>query len=207
LIALRGLDLEAGPDSPVDRERIRALFTTPVTQVTRVSRPWRRNGRRFIQVRLSTDDIRRLNEAPPFAWSAYSLEETDGQRIYQQSIGPSALRPGTLPSVGWSGGELVGFRLHLPSRILDHNARDLEADEPLDVERGNILRWEQLLTDRLDGAPITVEVRMDSDSILHTTLWLFGGAFVAAMLLLALLIWLTVRRGAREPDAAGPAAP
>jgi hypothetical protein len=206
LVALRGLDVDTGPDQPVDRERIRALFTTPVSRVTRVSRPWRRNGRRYVQVRISTDDIRRLSEAPPFSWSKYEIDERDGQRTYRQTIGPSALRPGTLTNVGWTGGELVAFRLHLPSRILDHNARDLETDQPLDVQRGNILRWEQLLTDRLDGRPVAIEVRMDSDSILHTTLWLFGGAFLAAMLVLAGLIWLTVRRGGREPDPAGPAA-
>ena len=30
----------------------------------------------------------------------------------------SAMRPGTLQNVGWSGGELVAFRLHLPSKIV-----------------------------------------------------------------------------------------
>jgi hypothetical protein len=40
---------------------------------------------------------------------------------------------------------------------------------------------------------------MDSQSILHRTLWLFAGAFVAAVTVLALLIWFTVRKGAGEP--------
>ena len=39
---------------------------------------------------------------------------------------------------------------------------------------------------------------MDSQSILHRTLWLFGGAFMAAIAVLALLIWFTVRKGAGE---------
>jgi hypothetical protein len=42
---------------------------------------------------------------------------------------------------------------------------------------------------------------MDSQSILHRTLWLFGGAFLAAVTVLALLIWFTFRKGA------GPATP
>jgi hypothetical protein len=104
--------------------------------------------------------------------------------------------------VGWTGGELVAFRLHLPSRILDHNARDLEKDLPIDVQRGNILSWEQHLTDRLDGKPILIQVRMDGESILYRTLWLFFSAFAAAVLLLGVIVWLTVRKGVRQRPAA-----
>ena len=97
---------------------------------------------------------------------------------------PSALKPGTLKNVGWDGSEIVAFRLHLPSRILEHNARDLETNEPTGIHRGNILAWEQHLADRLDGRPVTIEVRMDSQSILYRTLLLFAGAFAAAVLTL-----------------------
>ena len=38
---------------------------------------------------------------------------------------------------------------------------------------------------------------MDSTSILYTTLWLFGGAFVGAVVVLMLIVWWTVRRGRR----------
>jgi len=41
--------------------------------VTRVSRPWRRDGRRFIQVRVKVDDVRKLDAAAPFSWSHYSF--------------------------------------------------------------------------------------------------------------------------------------
>ena len=94
--------------------------------------------------------------------------------------------------------EVVGFRLHLPSRIVWHNSRDLETNEPRGVARGNILAWEQHLADRLDGAPLDIKVEMDSQSILHRTLWLFGGAFTAAVAVLAFLIWFTMRKGAGE---------
>jgi len=56
---------------------------------------------------------------------------------------------------------------------------------------------------QLDGTPIDIKVEMDSQSILHRTLWLFGGAFLAAIGVLALLIWLAIRKGA---DPAPPAA-
>jgi hypothetical protein len=152
-------------------------------------------------VRLRVPDIRKLSEAAPFSWSSYELSEKDGLAVYRQNIAGSAMRPGTLQNVGWSGGELVAFRLHLPSRIVWHNARDLETNETSDIARGNILSWEQHLTDRLDGRPIAIEVRMDRQSILHRTLWLFAGAFAAAVLLIGGLIWLTIRKGAKEGDA------
>jgi hypothetical protein len=84
---------------------------------------------------------------------------------------------------------LVAFRVHLPSRITFHNA-------PL-FERGNILAWEQPLRDRLAGAPLPMEARMETQSILYRTLWLFAGTFAAAMAMLAGVIWLVSRKGRR----------
>ncbi len=90
--------------------------------------------------------------------------------------------------VGWTGNELIAFRVHLPSRINFHNS-------PLGVERGNILVWEQTLRERLSGAPLRMEARIETESILYRTLWLFGGTFVAAMLALAAIIWWVSRKG------------
>ena len=198
LVALRGLDLPVDPAERLDRDAIRAAYTSPVTSVTRVSRPWRRSGRRYVQVRVQVGDIRRLPEAPPFAWSQYELAQREGLYVFKQTLGPSALRPGTLTNVGWTGDELVAVRLHLPSRIQWHNARDLETNATSEVQRGNILAWEQQLADRLDGRRIEIEVRMDTESILYRTLWLFAGAFLAAVLLLGGLIWLAMRKGAKQ---------
>jgi len=198
LVSLRGLPLDVDPAAQVDRNKIRALYESPVTHVTRVSRPWRRDGRRFVQVRVEVSDVRKLETAAPFSWSHYTLGEEQDRRVFRQSVGASALRPGTLQNYGWKGKELVAMRLHLPSRIVEHNAKDIETNEGSSVQRGNIVAWEQLLTDRLDGRPISIEVRMDRQSILYTTLWLFAGAFTAAVLLLCGIIWLTIRKGARE---------
>jgi hypothetical protein len=104
-----------------------------------------------------------------------------------------------LQNYGWDGSELVAFRLHLPSKILFHNARDVETNEPTTYARGNILAWEQRLTDRLEGRPLEARVEMESESILHRTLWLFAGAFGAAVLLLVLAIAWTIRKG-RDTD-------
>lgn len=195
LVALRGLDLDQS-DSRVDRDKIRAAYESHVSDVTRVSRPWRRKGRSYVQIRVRTEDVRRLSEAAPFAWSQYELVANGGEHTYRQTVGRSALKPGTLTNVGWDGSELVAFRLHLPSRIIEHNSRDVETDETTSVQRGNIVAWEQHLADRLEGTPVTIVARISSHSILYRTLWLFAGAFGAAVLVLCAFIWLAVRRGA-----------
>jgi hypothetical protein len=199
LSALRGLAVPTDPEERFRPDEIRALFDTPVTDVTRVSRPWTRDGRRFVQVRMEVSDVRRLSEAPPFAWSTYDLQVKDGRRIFTQTVGPSALKPGSLQNYGWDGSEIVAFRLHLPSKILHHTARDLDTNEPSQASRGNILAWEQHLADRLDGRPVQVLVEMETGSILYTTLWLFAGAFTTAVVVLGLLIWWAMRKG-RDKD-------
>ena len=194
LNALRGLDVDPLAQS-VDRDRIRALYESRVTRVTSVPQPWRRRGRQFVQINIEFDDVRRLSEAAPLSWSRYELAARDGRHLFRQTVSGSALKPGTLKNVGWDGTEVVAFRLHLPSRILEHNARDLEDNEPTGIARGNILAWEQHLADRLDGRPVAVQVTIDSESILYRTLFLFLGAFTAAVLTLVGLIWWTMRKG------------
>ena len=44
LVALRGADLGTDPAARLDRDQVRALYDTAVTEVTRVSRPWRRQA-------------------------------------------------------------------------------------------------------------------------------------------------------------------
>ena len=201
LVALRGVSLPVDRSARLPDDEIRALFTSPVTQVLRVSRPWTRKGRRFIQVRVRVSDINRLNEARPFSWSTYSLKQENGQHVFSQVVGASALKPGTLQNYGWDGSEIVAFRVHLPSKIIFHNSRDLTTNNTTSTERGNILGWEQHLADRLDGRPVEIVVRMESQSILHRTLFLFAGAFSAAVLVLILLVWWTMRKGKDTPTA------
>jgi len=191
LNALRGTTLDANPATRVDTDAVRAYYTTADTQVVRVS-PFRRNNRRFVSVRMAVDDIRRLGATAPFAWSTYQFGQSDDQFIYLQKVGAAG---GTIAgNQGWNGRELVAFRLHLPSKIRYHNTHGVES-------RGNILAWEQPLADRLRGAPLTIEARMDTRSILYTTLWLFGMTFVAVAAAFAAVIWWVMHRGA------APAAP
>jgi hypothetical protein len=188
LVNLRGMDLDVRPTANVDRAKIRRLFTTSATRVTRVSR-WRRFGRQFVQVRMSVDDITKLGSAAPFSWATYRIERRDGPAVYRQHLGASAGVP--VGEVGWKGGELVAVRLHLPSRITYHNAG---ADN---LKRGNILVWEQPLADRQAGKPLDIEARMEQTSILYSTLMLFAASGLLALLVLAAIICWVVRKGRR----------
>ena len=199
LVALRGAELNVDPRSRPERERVRAFFTAPGTRITTPTFS-RRDGRRFVHVRIDVDNVRQLARVAAFAWSTYRFERQGDILVYKQTLGKSAKKD--VGSVGWSGDEMVSFKMHLPSEIPFNNS-------PKPVQRGNILRWEQYLADRLDGAPINIEVRMESQSILFRTLWLFAGAFLAAVTLLVLLIWLTIRKGAKQEamSKAGSASP
>lgn len=187
LAALHGLDVPIDPAAPIDRDRIRALYESPVARVTRVSRPWRRDGRRFIQVRLEVADITRLSESAPFAWARYGFTRADQSVRFVQELGAST---GTsVGEVGWHGEELVAVRLHVPSRVTFHNAPSRL------VERGNILSWEQSLKARLAGEPLRVEARFGVQRILVLTVALFLAAMAAAAVTVGGLIWWVVRKG------------
>ena len=151
LVALRGLRLDPSPRARFDRQAVRAAYEAPGVRVARISRPWWRDGRRFVQVRLEVADIRRLGADPAFAPAAFRFDRSGDTIEYQETLGPPA--GGPVGDVGWTGRELVAFRAHLPSRILYHNVRNLDDGLPGQIGRGNILSWEQTLTDRLRGVP------------------------------------------------------
>jgi hypothetical protein len=204
LVALRGLDLDPSPRARLDRNAVRAAYEAPGVRVLRVGRPWWRHGRRFVQVRLEVDDIRRLGADPPFAPVTFRFARSGDTIEYQENVGAPVGRP--VGDVGWTGRELVAFRAHLPSRILYHNVRNVDDGSPGDIERGNILSWEQTLGDRLRGVPLHMDARIEAASILQTTLWLFVASTAAALLLLAVWIWWMIRRGRRANLMARPPA-
>ena len=184
LNALRGTAFDASPAARVDTPAIRAYYSSPATQVIRVSQS-RRSNRRFVHIRLEIADISKLGDAAPFAWSHYRFTKDGNLFKYLQTVGAAAGKDAG--SVGWNGSEVVAFRLHLPSRIRYHNTRR-------DVGRGNILVWEQSLSERLRGTPVVLDARMDAQSILYTTLWLFGLTFVAVAVVFGAVIWWVVRK-------------
>jgi hypothetical protein len=185
LVALRGATLSVDPEARFDRQAFRRLYEGPGVRVRDVS-AFRRHGRRFVHIRLEVSDIAQLPRLVPLSWSRYRLDRLDQEFRFVQEVGPAAqLEVG---DVGWTGDELIAFRVHPPSRINFHNS-------PLRIERGNILVWEQPLRDRLAGRPLRMEARMQTESILYMTLWLFGGTFMTAIGVLAFVIWWVSRKG------------
>jgi hypothetical protein len=189
LVTLRGFDLDVNPRARVNRGALRDLYASPVASVTRVSTS-RRAGRRFVHLRIDVPDVRKLSAAAPFSWSTYSLERRGDEYVFKQTVGPAAGRE--VGDVGWKGSEQVAFRMHLPSKITYHDAPSKA------VERGNILTWEQPLTARRAGQPLGIEVRLDTQSILHRTLWLFASMIGLVGLMFAAVIWWVVRKGRQQ---------
>jgi hypothetical protein len=146
----------------------------------------RRDGRRFVHVRVDVDDVSQLSRRQPFSWSSYRFERKGDVFEFRQVVGASAEKP--VNDVGWTGDELVAFRVHVPSEIPFHNS-------PAPIQRGNILEWEQSLKDRLRGTELDLQVHMETESILYTTLLLFGATIAAAGLAFAIVLWWVLRRG------------
>jgi hypothetical protein len=197
LVALRGVDLPLDPKARLDRERVRALFRAPGAPEPRLTLS-RRNGRRFVHVSIEVPDVRQMPRQPMFAWSTYQFTRDSDSVVYRQHVGASAA--GSASASAWTGREMVVFKMHIPSEIPYHNAPSRK------TERGNILRWEQPLAARLKGEPLDLEVRMEPESILYSTLILFGLTIVAAAMTFAVVIWWLVRRGRESEEATRPAA-
>jgi len=191
LDALRGATFDTAADAVIDRDAVRAFFTTPVTRVVRNPTFSRRNGRRYIHVRLETDNVARLSDAAPLAWSSYTFERDGNLLTFRQRVGAPAGKD--VADAAWTGEERVAFRLHMPSAVVYHNAG---ADG---LRRGNILVWTQPLADRLRGEPLAFEARIEERSILSQTLLLFGAAILAVALMFAVVIWRVVRKPRLSP--------
>jgi hypothetical protein len=196
LVALRALPLDPSMRTRVDRAAVRALFEEGGCGGVEVGQPWVRRGRRFVQVHVAAAHVDELERCKPLSWSSYEFTRSDQQIEFVQEVGPPT--PGDPGAINWNGSELVGFKLHAPSRVHYHNVRRLEDGMPGQPDRGNILTWEQRLADRRNALPLRMEVRMGAESILFRTLSLFAMAFVAAVTLIAGLIWITVRRARRK---------
>ncbi|TAK12750.1 MAG: hypothetical protein EPO35_11035 [Acidobacteria bacterium] len=200
LVALRGLDLDANPRARFDDAfvaNVRRQAEALGCSVERVSSTaWYRHNRRFIQIRITVPDIRAAAKCGLLSWSKYAFEDTGAGISLRQDVGAAAGKDVT--AANWDGSEMVAFKLHLPSKITFHNMRDIETGKTATALRGNILLWEQRLADRRAGKPLTLEMRMDRESILKRTLLLFAAAFAAALVVMGGAIWWTLKRPRRS---------
>ena len=187
LVSLRGVELPLDPRARLDRQVVRDLYETPVSHVASVTTS-RREGRRYVHLRLTVPDIRKLGEAPLFAWSAYRYQEQQGLFEFTQQMRASAGR--TVPDTGWDGSELIAVRLHLPSKVTFHNSPSRT------IERGNIIVWEQRLADRQKSEPLELTARMETQSVLVRTLALFAAMAVLVVFTFIGFIWFVRSRKA-----------
>jgi len=189
LVSLRGVKLPVDASARLDRQVVRDFYETPVSHVASVTAS-RREGRRYVHLRLNVPDIRKLGDAPIFAWSQYKYREQDGQYEFSQTMrasdGQSA--EDVSKQAGWHGNELIAVRLHLPSKVTFHNSPSKT------IERGNIIVWEQPLTERQKGTPLEIVARMEIQSILFRTLALFGAMGVLVVITFIAVIWFVKTR-------------
>jgi hypothetical protein len=186
--ALRGAPFASDRSGRLDRRRIQEFFSTPVTRFQRATTS-RRGGRRFVHVRIDVQDIRRLSEAAPFAWSTYQFYREGDLYVFRQVLGGDQVKK--VEDVGdeaWTGRELVAFRVHVPSKITYHNTA------PENLKRGNILVWEQTLEERRRGTALVLDARMQKQSILYRTLSLFGTMLAVVGSMFGLLVWWILRQ-------------
>ena len=187
------------PQARLDRDRgARASSQDPGATVTRVSLS-RRDGRRFVHVSIDVDDVRRLSQAarrlPGPAIGSIARDDAlefraGGGRRGRQAVG----------DVGWDrrrGGAVPRARAR---------ARSCSTTRAAACERGNILEWDQPLAERAERRRRwRWSSRWSRESILYSTLLLFGGTIVAAALAFAIAIWLLVRKGRRADIIERPA--
>jgi hypothetical protein len=185
LVALRGVKLPLDASARLDRQVVRDLYQTGATDVASVTAS-RREGRRYVHIRLNVGDIRALGQTPLFAWSQYVYRENEGQFEFAQTMRGSADQ--SVGDVGWDGSELIAVRLHLPSKVTFHNSPSKT------IERGNIIVWEQPLSERQKGAPLEIVARMETQSILVRTLALFGAMGVLVVITFIAVIWFVRSR-------------
>ncbi|MBI4886644.1 MAG: hypothetical protein HY824_06095 [Acidobacteria bacterium] len=185
LVALRGAPFDPDPRARVDRTAVRTFFGAPAARVAAVGLA-RRDGRRFVHARVQVDRVRDLASLGAFAWSSYRLDRRGDVLEFRQTVGAPA--GAGERAIRWRGDEIVAFRLHLPSAIVFHNSPSGV------IQRGNILEWDQPLSDRLAGAPVDIRVELQPTSILANTLLLFGATIAAAAATLAGVVWWISRR-------------
>ena len=190
LNALRGAAFDPDPVARISRDDLRRFFGAGSgaeggSERAEVSVSLaRRDGRRFVHATVDVDDVEQLGRLAPFSWSEYQLGRRQDAIEFRQHVGAPAAAGAP---AAWTGDELVAFRIHLPSEIVFHNSQQ-------ETQRGNILEWEQPLSDRLAGTPLDIEVQLEPTSILTQTLLLFGSTAAAAIATLAGVVWWISRR-------------
>jgi hypothetical protein len=185
--AFKSLPLdESDPDAM--KKAARELFERSGLRVKRVTLT-RRGGHRYLFVSAEFGDVNRISYTPAFPDLRIGLRREGGEIL----LDGSWQRPlEALPGGDRDREGLMAVRFHLPSKVYGHRGA---ADG---VERGNILSWRQEVASALDGGRLEFGADMDERSILFSTVMLFAGAVVLAVILLAIALWAVVRQGRKD---------
>ena len=132
---MRGLPWTPSPQARITSDDVRRMFEAAGCDVERAARPWRRNGRRFVQARLHIADVRKAASCGVLASSNYGFEVSPEQIRYTQTVGAP---PGNGSSHSSARNRLErqrtgNFKLHCRAGSRIRNARRLED--------GNRARW------------------------------------------------------------------
>jgi hypothetical protein len=171
--------------SAESRRAARELFERSGLRVRRVT--WtRRGGRPYLFVSADFEDVNRLAGSAAFPDLDISLVAS-GERLRMEG---RWRRPQGLPAPPAADGiGLMAVRFHLPSKVYEHR----NAAEGL--ERGNIVAWRQDVRVGVAGQPLPFGAVIDRRSILWSTVALFAGALALGLSSVALVIYLTFRKG------------
>ena len=184
--AFKSLPLdESDPDAM--KKAARGLFERSGLSVKRVT-VTKRRGHRYLFVSAEFEDVNRISYTPAFPDLRVGLRREGGRLM----LDGSWQRPIEALGGGRDREGLMAVRFHLPSKVYGHRRA---ADG---VERGNILGWRQETAVALDGGRLEFGAEMDERSILSSTVLLFAGAVVLAVLLLAVALWAVVRQGRKD---------
>jgi hypothetical protein len=189
--AFKGLGRADDPEGAATREAARALFERSGLTVNRVDIT-HRGGRPYLFVSADFKDVNRLAGTPAFPdFEKLSLGHA-GERLDFYGLWK---RPAARAEKPADDG-LMAVRFHLPSKVYEHKNADGG------VERGNIVGWRQDVTQGLAGQRLEFGAIMGAQSILWSTVGLFGLSIVGGLGVLAIALYLAFRRGRRSE--AGP---
>jgi 8-oxo-dGTP pyrophosphatase MutT (NUDIX family) len=185
--AFKGLPLDEG-DPDAMKAAARELFERSGLSVRRVT-VTKRRGHAYLFVSAAFNDVNRVSFTPAFPDLRIGLRR-EGGRLYLDGSWQRPIEELARDEADREG--LMAVRFHLPSKVYGHRRA---ADG---VERGNILGWRQETAAALDGGRLEFGAEMDGRSILSSTVMLFAGAVVLAVVLLALALWAVVRQGRKD---------
>jgi hypothetical protein len=186
--AFKGLPVDESTDADTLRKEARDLFERSGLTVRRIT-VTKKHGRRYLFVSADFKDVNRISYTPAFPDLRVGLRR-EGGRLMLDGSWQRPLEAVEAKDASRDG--LMAVRFHLPSKIYAHR-RAFEG-----VERGNIVGWRQGTAPALEGGRLEFGADMDERSILFSTVMLFVGAVVLAVVLLALGLWAVVRRGRRD---------